>query len=555
MLRSFYIFLIYSIFLLVYPQEEESKIDIFYPEFIQYNSSFDFTILLPSLNDSINQNELSLILEQNLLLNYVEFQNSENKLKLKFTTNYNSEFNGYQYKVIIDLNDIKLNPREPFQLIYNFNSSNQSELNYDFYYYVTQNDSLIKKISLSSNEKQSFSGKLKFYQPQIQAGKSGRFSKQSNLNLELKDKIEYDLLIQFWIKFDNSETDFLLIKNALLGDDSLKLSLNEFQILSIESNFAKFDSYIEQFISLKNWYHITLYFQPNNRAVQFYLNGKLFSKLYFFNSINLNDFSFNIFNSDKKNIFIDELYFIDCQEMLEQIISKRNYPLKSNNEYKILYSASFNDEIKSIQNKSYQLISNEIKLVKSDAPIFFATPEINVIAYSNYHLIEWQSENLEQIKEYFLEKSIDGEQYQTIYKLSPTDFESKNQKFSFTDEKNNTENVVYYRLKQINKDGTIDYSSLVKLGKGKVETFTIKQNYPNPFNPKTTIIFELYQDSYVEVTIYNLEGQEIKKLYEGNLNKGEHQLTFDASNLPSGVYLYNISTPDYSQTKKMIFAK
>jgi hypothetical protein len=114
---------------------------------------------------------------------------------------------------------------------------------------------------------------------------------------------------------------------------------------------------------------------------------------------------------------------------------------------------------------------------------------------------------------------------------------------------------VYYRLKQINKDGTVDYSSLVKLGKGKVETFTIKQNYPNPFNPKTTIVFELYQDSYVEVTIYNLEGQEIKKLYEGNLNKGEQQLTFDASNLPSGVYLYNISTPDYSQTKKMIFAK
>lgn len=555
MLRSFYIFLVYTVFLWALPQEEEIKINIFYPEYIQYNSSFDFTVLFSSLNDSINQNEFSLILEQNLSLNYVEFQNSENRLKVKFTTNYNSKFNGYQYKVVIDLNDIKINPQKPFQLMYNFNSSNQKELNYDFYYYVTQKDSLIKKISLSSNGKQSYSGKLKFYYPQIQSGKSGYFTKQSNMSVQLKNEIKDDLLFQFWIKFDNAETDFLLIKNALSGNDSLKLSLNEFQILSIESNFLKFDSYIEQFISLKNWYHIALYFQPNNRAVQFYLNGKLFSKLYFLNSINLIDFSFNFFNQDKRIFFIDELYFIDCKDFQEQILLKKNYPLRSNNNYKILYSASFNDEIKSTQNKNYRLISNEIKLVKSDAPIFFETPEINVITYSNYYLIEWQSENLEQIKEYILEKSIDGEQYETIYKLSLTDFESKDQKFSFTDEKNNTEKVVYYRLKQINKDGTTDYSSLVKLGKGQVETFTIKQNFPNPFNPKTTIIFELYQDSYVEVTVYNLEGQEIKKLFEGNLNKGEHQLTFDASNLPSGVYLYNISTPDYNQTRKMIFTK
>lgn len=555
MLRSFYIFLVYTVFLLAAPQEEEMNVTFFYPDFIQNNSQFDFAIILPSLNDSVNQNEFNLILEQNLSLNYVELRNSENKLKLKFTTNYNGEFNGYQYKVVIDVNDIKINPLEPFQLIYNFNSSNLNELNYDYYYYVTQQDSLIRIISLSSNPKHSYSGKLKFYHPQIQAGKSGYFTKQSDISIHLKNEIKDNLLFQFWIKFDNTETDFLLIKNAFSRNDSLKLSLNEFQILSIESNFIKFDSFIEQFISLKNWYHIAFYFQPNDRAVQFYLNGKLFSKLYFYNSINLNDFLFDIFNLDKKNFFIDELYFIDCKEKPEQILSKRNYPLRSNNNYKILYSASFDDEIKSTQNNNYQITSKNIKLIKSDAPIFFETPEINVITYSNYYLIEWQSENLEQINEYILEKSNDGEQYQTIYKISPTDFESKEQKFSFTDEKNKTEKVVYYRLKQINKDGTVDYSSLVKLGKGKVETFTIKQNYPNPFNPKTTIVFELYQDSYVEVTIYNLEGQEIKKLYEGNLNKGEHQLTFDASNLPSGVYLYNISTPDYSQTKKMIFAK
>jgi hypothetical protein len=83
----------------------------------------------------------------------------------------------------------------------------------------------------------------------------------------------------------------------------------------------------------------------------------------------------------------------------------------------------------------------------------------------------------------------------------------------------------------------------------------VDQNYPNPFNPKTIIEFELLQDSDVEVTVFDLAGKKVIVLQEGYLTSGIYKFEFDGSELPSGVYLYRISTPQFTQTRKMILAK
>ena len=62
-------------------------------------------------------------------------------------------------------------------------------------------------------------------------------------------------------------------------------------------------------------------------------------------------------------------------------------------------------------------------------------------------------------------------------------------------------------------------------------------------------------DTDFEIVVYNLEGQRIAVLFKGFLAKGEHQFTFDGSDLPSGIYLYKAWSPNFSQTKKMILAK
>lgn len=85
--------------------------------------------------------------------------------------------------------------------------------------------------------------------------------------------------------------------------------------------------------------------------------------------------------------------------------------------------------------------------------------------------------------------------------------------------------------------------------------FSLSQNYPNPFNSSTTIKFILPKPDNVELKIYNLVGQEISTLISKYLFEGEHQIQWDASNLPSGIYLYKLKTSYYTSTKKIILLK
>ena len=90
--------------------------------------------------------------------------------------------------------------------------------------------------------------------------------------------------------------------------------------------------------------------------------------------------------------------------------------------------------------------------------------------------------------------------------------------------------------------------------------FGLKQNYPNPFNPATTIEFSTAEDSWANLAIYNLLGEQVKVLVNERLEMGNYKYTFLAKDLPSGVYFYqlNIGTRDkpiYSDKKKLVLLK
>ncbi len=80
-------------------------------------------------------------------------------------------------------------------------------------------------------------------------------------------------------------------------------------------------------------------------------------------------------------------------------------------------------------------------------------------------------------------------------------------------------------------------------------------NYPNPFNPVTTISFNLPQQSDVKVEIYNIKGQRVTTLVDGQFNAGEHSCTWDGSAVASGVYFYRLETPRFTESKKMVLLK
>jgi len=82
--------------------------------------------------------------------------------------------------------------------------------------------------------------------------------------------------------------------------------------------------------------------------------------------------------------------------------------------------------------------------------------------------------------------------------------------------------------------------------------FNLLQNYPNPFNPETIIRYHVANDCHVSLKVYNIKGQEIVTLVNTKQNKGEYEVNFQSSNMPSGIYVYKIEMSDFKEVKKMI---
>jgi len=86
-------------------------------------------------------------------------------------------------------------------------------------------------------------------------------------------------------------------------------------------------------------------------------------------------------------------------------------------------------------------------------------------------------------------------------------------------------------------------------------SFSLSQNYPNPFNPTTIIRFQIKDSKTTTLKVFDLLGREVQTLVNEKLKPGEYEVTFDGSNLPSGVYFYKLQAGDFTETKKMILIK
>ncbi len=87
------------------------------------------------------------------------------------------------------------------------------------------------------------------------------------------------------------------------------------------------------------------------------------------------------------------------------------------------------------------------------------------------------------------------------------------------------------------------------------QTYQLYANYPNPFNPTTRISFSIASEEYVRLRVFNSLGEEVAELVNGNLPKGTHTVTFNASDLPSGVYYYSVTAGQFSRTNTMLLMK
>ena len=127
--------------------------------------------------------------------------------------------------------------------------------------------------------------------------------------------------------------------------------------------------------------------------------------------------------------------------------------------------------------------------------------------------------------------------------------------YSFIDNNIDQSGKYFYRLKQIDNDGTYEYSDVVSVEVGVPNNFYLSQNYPNPFNPETRIDYTLPERQFVSLRIYNTLGESVVELVNEIKEAGTYSVTFDASNLPSGVYVYKLQTSEFTANHKMMLLK
>lgn len=146
---------------------------------------------------------------------------------------------------------------------------------------------------------------------------------------------------------------------------------------------------------------------------------------------------------------------------------------------------------------------------------------------------------------------------------------TEQQQYSFIDE-SVPSGKYQYRLKQIDYDGTFEYSDIVEVEVGLPTEFSLEQNYPNPFNPSTKIKFTIPSVGtslmkFVQLKVYDILGNEVATLVNEEKPAGNYEVNFsaiggsssggDAWNLSSGIYFYQLKAGKFLQTKKMIYLK
>jgi len=131
---------------------------------------------------------------------------------------------------------------------------------------------------------------------------------------------------------------------------------------------------------------------------------------------------------------------------------------------------------------------------------------------------------------------------------------TEEENYYFTD-KNFEPGRYEYRLKQIDLDGSFEYSNIIEVEILTPEEFSLSQNYPNPFNPTTTIKYSLPSDGFIKLSVFNAIGEEVSTLVNEFKSAGNYEIHFDAEDLTSGIYFYRLKVDNSNLTRKMILLK
>jgi hypothetical protein len=169
-------------------------------------------------------------------------------------------------------------------------------------------------------------------------------------------------------------------------------------------------------------------------------------------------------------------------------------------------------------------------------------------------VLNWETATEINNQGFEIERRTESSEFRTIGFIEGHGSTTETQSYIYTDV--TAENGInYYRLKQIDYNGTYSYSDEVEVDVTSPLTFDLAQNYPNPFNPSTSIKYSVPESGNIRLSVFNIVGEEVAVLANGFSQAGSFEVTFDATNLSTGVYLYKLQSANSVQTKKMMLLK
>ncbi len=177
-----------------------------------------------------------------------------------------------------------------------------------------------------------------------------------------------------------------------------------------------------------------------------------------------------------------------------------------------------------------------------------------VSAEQNTVVLKWATSTEVNNYGFNIERSTDNQVWGNIGFVTGAGNSNSTKEYSFID--NNLRSGNYsYRLKQVDNDGSFNYSNVISVKINLIASTGMGQNYPNPFNPTTTIQFTMAKKENVRLVVYNMIGQQVAELVNREVDVGTHSVKFNAANLSSGIYFYTLAGNSVNITKKMILLK
>lgn len=178
---------------------------------------------------------------------------------------------------------------------------------------------------------------------------------------------------------------------------------------------------------------------------------------------------------------------------------------------------------------------------------------------ANEIILNWSTASELNNQGFEIEQSFDNESFMQIGFVPGFGTTTEIKSYSFTISDANA-GLNYYRLKQIDFDGTETIYNSVEIDGPVPTTFALNQNHPNPFNPSTTISFTLPVEANVTIKLFNMLGQEITQIAKEDFAAGNHNINFTATDLTSGAYIYTLEAvgvngSSFNSTKKMLLLK